>query len=218
MDVQMPELDGLQATQEIRQWERSHGGRIPIIAMTAHAMKGDRERCLEAGMDAYVSKPLRPHDIATALADLFPPTADDRADGKDGRLAGDGAPISDVPAGTSAIDWQRALSATQGDAALLREVAAACATELPGLHDRLKQAVAGNDAPEALRLAHTIKGNLRTFGARGIGTAEEIEQLAKSGDLASVEPLMQSLQLDLSSVEQELADFLASPVDQSGTP
>src|SRR5690606_18042951 len=72
MDVQMPELDGLQATREIREWEKSHGGRIPIVAMTAHAMKGDRERCLETGMDAYVSKPLRPQDIATALAELFP--------------------------------------------------------------------------------------------------------------------------------------------------
>lgn len=67
MDVQMPEMDGLEATQNIRQWELTHGKHIPIIAMTAHAMSGDRERCLEAGMDDYVSKPLEPKSLFNVL-------------------------------------------------------------------------------------------------------------------------------------------------------
>ena len=67
MDVQMPEMDGLEATGRIRHWEEGLGTHVPIIAMTAHAMKGDREKCLAAGMDAYVSKPIRPEQLMEAI-------------------------------------------------------------------------------------------------------------------------------------------------------
>lgn len=70
MDVQMPEMDGFQATRAIRQIESAAGGHVPIIAMTAHAMKGDRERCLSGGMDAYISKPIRPAELVAAIRSL----------------------------------------------------------------------------------------------------------------------------------------------------
>jgi CheY-like chemotaxis protein len=72
MDVEMPEMDGLQATVAIREREQSTGGHVPIIAMTAHAMTGDRERCLAAGMDAYIAKPIRQREFAAVMEDLFP--------------------------------------------------------------------------------------------------------------------------------------------------
>jgi CheY-like chemotaxis protein len=75
MDVQMPELDGLQAAAAIRRHERSHGGHVPIIAMTAHALRGDRERCIEAGMDDYVSKPIRVEELVRALHEARPMAA-----------------------------------------------------------------------------------------------------------------------------------------------
>jgi CheY-like chemotaxis protein len=70
MDVQMPQMNGYEATAAIRERERAVGGHIPIIAMTAHAMKGDRERCLEAGMDSYVSKPIKTKDLFDAIDEL----------------------------------------------------------------------------------------------------------------------------------------------------
>lgn len=73
MDVQMPEMDGLEATAAIRGNQLASGVHTPIIAMTAHALKGDRERCLQAGMDGYVAKPIRPQDLYQALAAAFPP-------------------------------------------------------------------------------------------------------------------------------------------------
>ena len=72
MDVQMPEMDGLEATAAIRQREQTTGAHVPILAMTAHNMKGDRERCLEAGMDGYVAKPIRPHELMEAIEALTP--------------------------------------------------------------------------------------------------------------------------------------------------
>jgi CheY-like chemotaxis protein len=73
MDVQMPEMDGFEATAAIRARERESGRRVPIVAMTAHAMKGDRERCLAAGMDAYVAKPVAKRDLLEAIARVVPP-------------------------------------------------------------------------------------------------------------------------------------------------
>ena len=71
MDVQMPGMDGLQTTIAIREREKATGGRVPILAMTAHAMNRDRERCLEAGMDAYITKPVSPAELYRAIEELL---------------------------------------------------------------------------------------------------------------------------------------------------
>ncbi len=77
MDVQMPEMDGLEATTLIREKEKTTGAHLPVIALTAYAMKGDEERCLAAGMDAYVSKPIRPQDLFKAIHHLLPEVPED---------------------------------------------------------------------------------------------------------------------------------------------
>jgi CheY-like chemotaxis protein len=75
MDIQMPEMDGFEATAEIRKHQENSGRRTPIIALTAHALKEDRDRCLSAGMDAYVTKPIRPADLFRTIRQVLEESA-----------------------------------------------------------------------------------------------------------------------------------------------
>ena len=118
MDVQMPEMDGFEATQKIRQFEHSAGRpRVPIVAMTAHAMKGDRERCFEAGMDAYISKPVRAAELSRTISQFVPGERPSPlpAEQPDAAAAGTSDPRS-----TADIDWSVALENVGGDRDLLR--------------------------------------------------------------------------------------------------
>jgi PAS domain S-box-containing protein len=199
MDVQMPELDGLQATLLIREKERGTGRHVPIIAMTAHAMKGDREECLAAGMDGYVPKPIRAHELSSALAELFcrpdeQPAASAAADGPQDH--------------TSRINWSAALETVMGDRDLLKSVIDAVRVECPAMLEQLEQAVAQGDSAVVRRAAHTIKGSLRTFEAtRAAGLAADIETAGRNADLESISGVVPELKLELAAVLQELAAF-----------
>jgi len=163
MDVQMPEMDGFEATGRIRAFEQSEGRkRLPIIAMTAHAMKGDRERCFESGMDAYVSKPVRAAELSRAISQFVhgehptPPPAEEPD-----------ASVVRVPAPQSpnGVDWSIALENVGGDRDLLHSVAAAALEEWPLLVDQLRSANDRHDLATIRRMAHTFKNAFRTLGA-----------------------------------------------------
>ena len=180
MDVQMPEMDGLQATRAIcARWPQ--GKRPRIVAMTANAMHGDREACLAAGMDDYLSKPIRVDELAGALsrtprrAISAPESQPEPASGLD--------PV--------AIDRLRSVAAAGGDGAFARLVDA-FVEGAPALVAQLRESVADGRTEDAMRAAHTLKSNAATFGAARLAAlAQEIEADARRGALAdgSLAPL-----------------------------
>jgi len=200
--VQMPELDGLQATRLIRESERVTGRHIPIIAMTAHAMKGDREECLTAGMDGYVPKPIRVNELATALTGLF-----DKDAGHDGKPAS-GAAAAPGPPDQARVNWQAALDTVLDDRDLLKTVIDAVLVECPAVLDQLEQAVAAGNPAVVRRAAHTIKGSLRTFEAsQAADLAARVEEAGRDGNLAGAASLLPELKTELTAVLQELAAY-----------
>lgn len=161
MDVQMPEMDGFAATREIRKREQSSNQHIPIVAMTAHAMKGDRESCLEAGMDEYLSKPIRASDLEEKISFLFESgllgSTDRSRTDRSSSLAGNGDPGDPLE---SQIAWKKALRNTAGDNQLLEELLRTFLDEVPKLAQRMQTALGSDDRVGLRKLAHSIKGSL----------------------------------------------------------
>ena len=183
MDVQMPEMDGFAATQEIRKLEQGSAKHIPIIAMTARAMKGDREKCLAAGMDDYVAKPFRKQELYAAIA----LQADGKCVAADGTQVGGKQNPPTHAAGEKLIDWKVALHSVQGDEGLLRELIGDSLSELPELLAGLDSATAAGNAIEARRCAHTTKSTGRIFGIpKLIEAAMRVEKAAEQKDFATV--------------------------------
>lgn len=203
MDVQMPEMDGLEATQVIRKEEAAfRRARVPIIAMTAHAMPGDRDRCVSAGMDGYVMKPVRADLLFRAIEDAPSSPASANAF---------------ASAGTSAIDLGAANAAVNGDRRLLREIMEAFLEEGPTLLDRFQGAWQSGRWSDARRLAHTLKGSLQTFGAAAAAeTAQFLENAAKSSTPLSDGTAIERLFRQSEMVFSELRGYLNSP-PRSGT-
>ena len=200
MDVQMPEMDGLEATQNIRQLEQRSGAHIPIIAMTAHAMSGDRERCLESGMDEYLSKPIRARQIAEKLSILF------------GKSILETANAAVIPQENSVeplvIDWKQALEGVDGDRQLLADVIGAFLESLPIVATAIDAAVRSGQAHALERSAHTLKGELMAIGA--IPAAESVRKLEMFGRenaLTDANAVFAELQQQLAAVREPLAAF-----------
>jgi signal transduction histidine kinase/CheY-like chemotaxis protein/HPt (histidine-containing phosphotransfer) domain-containing protein len=179
-DVQMPEMDGLEATREIvRRWPSE---RPRIIGVTAEAMAGDRERCLEAGMDDYITKPIRPDELAAAIR-RTPSSAAARP-----RLITPGAEDE----GMSTIDEAtlRAFAQAMGedDPGFIREMIDQFLTDAPGLVTAMRDGLDSGDADAVRRAAHTLKSNASTFGAHGLAErSASLEASAKAGDLADAD-------------------------------
>jgi len=199
MDVQMPELDGLEATRAIRQLEQRTGTAIPIVAMTAHAMTGDRERCLEAGMTEYLSKPIRARQIAEKLKSLFP----DAPAAQPHPAEGAPRPQNDLP-----IDWDEALAGIDGDRQLLADVIQAFLETLPGTIAALTYATRTRDCRALQELAHAIKGELLAISAHPAAeAARNLEFAVRDEQPDQCEALLAILIDRLQALDAPLRDF-----------
>jgi CheY-like chemotaxis protein len=189
MDLEMPEMSGFEATAAIRARERETGRHIPILALTAHAMKGDRERCLAAGMDGYVAKPIQARELYQAIAELVPNAA-----------------MSEKSAALPVIqDRNEALVHVGGDAGLLRELIEVFLRDCPRLIEDVIDGLCAGDVAKVKRGAHSIKGAVSILGGKAaFEAALHLEDLARQGDLSEAEQAWQTLQQALEQFQHTL--------------
>jgi two-component system, sensor histidine kinase and response regulator len=208
MDVQMPEMDGLTATSEIRKREQGTGRHIPIVAMTAHAMKGDKEKCLDAGMDDYVSKPIRRKDLADALARIVErflnETPSDRELGA--------ASANDVNERSRMIlDEAALLEECDNDKALLRRMVEIFERDARERLPRLHEAVGAGAAEVVKQEAHALKGGIGTFYAKAAyDSAHALEKMGSDGNLSNARTTLQTLENQLRSLREKLDELIQS--------
>jgi two-component system sensor histidine kinase/response regulator len=201
MDVQMPNMSGFECAAAIRHVEKLSGTHVPIIAMTAHAMAGDRERCLAAGMDDYISKPINRRKLFEMLA----------------RVAG--APVASpaapepAPAAERAMDTEAALARIDGDRDLLVEVTGMFRRDCPKILGDIRDAITRCDAPTLEREAHKLKGALGALSAQpAFEAAQNLEAIGKRGDLAEAVEACRLLEAELSRLETELESLVKGRV------
>jgi two-component system sensor histidine kinase/response regulator len=198
MDVQLPGIDGTEATRRIRAAEARSADRLPIVAMTAHALAGDRERFLAQGMDDYLSKPLRParlFDVLFRQCGVVPGTG--------------AAPLGRQPAPEEQAAWDRsaALATMGGDEELLAEATALFREDLPRQLEQLAAAQAAGDTAQLERVAHGIKGAAANMGAAATrAAAAATETSARAGDLTAAAAAADRLRAEAARLQEALAD------------
>jgi signal transduction histidine kinase/DNA-binding response OmpR family regulator len=208
MDVEMPEMDGLEATAGIRRAERARQSHIPIIAMTAHAMKGDRERCLAAGMDGYVSKPINPEELLEVVERVAAENLS-RGAGRKSRRNGPSR-----PAGAAEVfSLPEVMERLGGDESLFRELAHALVDTSRDLMRDMRQVLMEGDSEKLAMLAHTLKGSVANFGAQpALRAAERLESLARGRRLADADKALRALAEEMARLTEAVA---ASPGRES---
>jgi CheY-like chemotaxis protein len=196
MDVQMPEMDGLEATTRIREQEKATEGHIPIIALTAHAMKEDREICLNAGMDGYITKPLRAEDLLAAIEKLFPHPSQTKTAARERSAAHE-----------EVFDREKLMTTVDGDLELFREIVELFLADCPKALEEIASAISAEDAARLDRAAHALKGSVGNFGARnGYELALQLEMMGKNDTLIGAEDIYATLADEMNRLRLALED------------
>ena len=218
MDIQMPILNGFEATKKIRDIEVGRGSHVPVIAMTAHAMKGDRARCIQAGMDDYLAKPVRKTDLHRMLLEY----SGDSSQWTGGTRTGSGITrdVGEKPqvessksvdcTGAMVVDWDAAYANSAGEAELFEVVKNSALEELPVLLEKVRQAFQAGSKLDVERHAHTLKGVARVVAAvKTIDVVERFQAAIQGSQL----PMGEVALGELSEAVTELVSVL-----QAGRP
>ena len=204
-------MDGLEATRQIRDLRsavRDHG--VPIIAMTAHAMQGDRVKCLNAGMNDYLSKPVSPEALARALKKWLP---DDAGAATEQNPFEHKVPGPATASGTAASLFDRAgmMARLMGDEDLARTVVKGFLEDLPQQIETLKGCLEAGDAPSAERQAHSIKGASANLGGEALrAVAFEMEKAGRAGDLETARVRLPELMDQFALLKAAMNEFVGS--------
>ncbi|HWE01408.1 MAG TPA: response regulator [Tepidisphaeraceae bacterium] len=212
MDCQMPEMSGFEATAAIRAFEQAGGAggkRARIVALTANAVKGDRERCLAAGMDDYLTKPLNParllqclgaHDGALTAPQLAPATAPPKAP----EVIDAGA----VPRNDGSVNFAELLARCDGDQAMMARLVQLFENKSRQTWDGLLASYRSGDAAGTARLAHALKGSAANLSAVKVcGLAARLEELGRSSDLSAAESVVRQLEVELNRCREALSTW-----------
>jgi signal transduction histidine kinase/DNA-binding NarL/FixJ family response regulator/HPt (histidine-containing phosphotransfer) domain-containing protein len=211
MDVEMPRMDGVEATRRVRDREKASGGYIPIVAMTAYAMMGDREKYLAAGMDDYVAKPIQSgklFEVIEGIASRGVQSCGEPFGSAQGRLSRTmNAP---APAEVAhALDMPTALAGLGGNEQLLRKMAGMFLEDCPGHLNAIGEAIASGDSQRLAATAHSLKGATGIFAARAaFEAALRLEQMGRSGDLDQAEQAHEALKAEVDHLTRELSLLL----------
>jgi len=214
MDVQMPVMNGLEATAVIREIERSTGRHVPVIALTARAMKGDREECLDAGMDGYLSKPIRSSDMFMEVSRLVPElwldTGDQSLERSPIPEAGHHSDGLDSKPGDRILDREALMRRVGGDVEFLREVVAVFVDGLPKALNDITHSIDIGNATLLGEAAHKLKGAVAGLeGQSAMDAAFRLERMAIDGDLrgapVALVNLQHALEMLTSALEQALS-------------
>jgi CheY-like chemotaxis protein len=204
MDVQMPEMDGLEATRRIRDRETGADIRLPIVAMTAYAMAGDREMCLEAGMDHDISKPLQPEELFRVI----------------GAIIGEGEEMAATDGtGDRKFDevfaQEDLLKRLDGDSDLLKELIGIFLEDCPKVLQEIREAVARGDAGSVERSAHHAKGSLGNLNAKkATEAAQQLEEMGRDSRLMDSKAALETLEIEVASLTERLVQVAGIEGDQ----
>ena len=197
MDIQMPEMSGYEATSEIRKQQRQTGKDVPIVAMTANALKGDAEKCIQAGMDEYVSKPISGERLAEVIAKVMssvpPPSTAERGAGAPPEVARDAA-VDESPV----VDYEQLLHRCSGKPAIVSRVLDRFLETAAQTFEQIQQAMAQDDIQQARLHAHSLKGAAANISAESLSAAaSEMERLAEVGAEGAARSWLPGLQMEL---------------------
>jgi len=202
MDVQMPGMDGFEATAAIRAREETR--RIPIVALTAHAMTGDRDRCLKAGMDAYVAKPVEAEELFATIEQL--------ASGK----KREDAEERPREASADVLDRDTVFTRVGGDPELLLEMVSVFRDESSKLLHEIRSGVSRRDGAAVERAAHSLKGALAALAARAASAAAlRLESIGRERDLSGVDAAWSVLEHEMGRLQKELCSLVEAPIVSS---